>query len=593
MSSRVPSGGFPAAMGVPRQCPFARPASQGSGARVSSPQSPLLSLPGSRPQRAVGCQARLPSLQEALLAPLSQLRLAMSPAALQDLRQVVVELGVRLRDEGADPPSIEGGLPGRSRNRAARSLAAFAAALAAGEVLPPALLPARSRWRAPTLPLGPLRMPLIRRPAEYTYELSFDQHGGAPPPGELAGAALAGAFLGGLRLAAALAKPQAVPGGLSAEAAALAAVFRLGQAGLAASVAAWEDEASGEAPSLASLRAPFLGVATRHVWADHAVDIAVSEEAGLASDGVWVWSRAAAAAPHKATAAILYVHGGGFVSGDFFGFRSYCYFLSAATGLPVLFCQYRRPPEHGLASASVTDVAEAARLLASRGMRSVVVGDSAGGGLALLAMQRLAAEAAASRRPCAAADRSGAALAAASPVPGMPVAAVLFSPWVDLTVSGPAIEANVDSDVVLAPGMLRVGRDLALVGHLRGPACPSVSPLFGRFAGLPPMLVSASSNELLYGDTVALCDVAAASGVAVTEDIVHDLFHTYQLMYPYLPESCAVMERVATWVAGQLGTAPPQPLDANPATSLPIRPRGPARSAGAAPQAGSGSATTC
>jgi len=300
----------------------------------------------------------------------------------------------------------------------------------------------------------------------------------------------------------------------------------------------------------------------------------VREEHGVQSDAVWIWSRSNALPPpppqHPVTnsttigndvldgavvaqEAVLYVHGGGFVSGDFFGFRTYCYFLSQRTGLPVLFSQYRRPPEYLLAEHSVADVAEAAEMLGDRGMRTVVVADSAGGGLALLAMQRLRDT-----------HRDKIRLAGTDDpilnnmnVPGMPAAAVLFSPWVDLSCSHETHEVNEEGDVVLAPGMLRLGRDLALTGHKSeaGPACPSVSPLFGGLSGLPPLFISATSNELLFGDSEALAEAAAAEGVEVHMDTVHGLFHVYQLLYPYLPESRHAMARVADWVTAQLSSS--------------------------------------
>lgn len=568
------------------------------GLAAPSRRLPALSGRGTRiacPPRDVACAAWLPRLQEALLAPLAHLRLTAPPASLRGLWQALADV-VAARG-GAGDKAVEAGqnLQAAADARLLEpSLRAFAAALAAGKALPPRLLlPGENSSEGATA--DPLfgginwnldrgRRRLFRRFVEirrrtrrityndryeYSYNLSFDQHDGVAPPGELGGAALASVFLALIRLAGALPGPLPVARDLSREASVLVALFLLSRRALDDSLAAWEDETSGETPSLPALRAPFLGVVTRHVWAEHADDIMVAEEPGTVGDAVWVWSRTACAAPDNATSALLYVHGGGFVTGDFFGFRSYCYFLSRATGLPVLFSQYRRPPEHRLAEHSVEDVADCARLLARRGIRAAVVGDSAGGGLAMLAMQRLQAEHAAAvagtARPLA---------ESAVTAPTMPVAAVLFSPWVDLTCNAPTIESNVPGDVVLAPGMLRVGRDLALAGHAGERDCPSVSALFGTFEGLPPLLVSASSNELLFGDSVALAKAARADGVEVTEDTVHGLFHTYQLMYPYLPESCEAMDRIAEWLSAKLAadsTAPDRSRRVGGSPTLPAR----------------------
>src|SRR5438132_69335 len=80
-----------------------------------------------------------------------------------------------------------------------------------------------------------------------------------------------------------------------------------------------------------------------------------------------------------------------------------------------------------------------------------------------------------------------------------PAACVLFSPWLDLTLSGASMHDRAGDDPVLTPGALAesarmyggAGEDLTR---------PLVSPLFADLAGLPPMLILVGTAEVLLDD---------------------------------------------------------------------------------------------
>jgi len=138
--------------------------------------------------------------------------------------------------------------------------------------------------------------------------------------------------------------------------------------------------------------------------------------------------------------------------------------------------------------------------------RSVAVaGGSAGGGLAvaLLVATRDAGQA-------------------------LPAAAVLMSPTVDLTSSGPSMTERADQDPISTPAML--GQFAA--GYLAGadPKTPLASPLFASLAGLPPLLVQVGTADLLLSDSERLATAAAEAGVDVTMEIGEGLPHVYQLL---------------------------------------------------------------
>ncbi|WP_141548159.1 alpha/beta hydrolase, partial [Nocardia farcinica] len=70
----------------------------------------------------------------------------------------------------------------------------------------------------------------------------------------------------------------------------------------------------------------------------------------------------------RTDAAILYLHGGGFVAGSAAGYRGVAARLSTATRLPVFTLDYRLAPEHPYPAAP-EDIAAAFRWMLSRGHR--------------------------------------------------------------------------------------------------------------------------------------------------------------------------------------------------------------------------------
>jgi acetyl esterase/lipase len=87
---------------------------------------------------------------------------------------------------------------------------------------------------------------------------------------------------------------------------------------------------------------------------------------------------------------------------------------------------------------------------------------------------------------------------------------VLISPWLDVTMSNPAI-ASVD-DPVLDPVVLK-GTGSLWAGDL-DPTDPLVSPLYGSLAGLPPTAVYSGSRDVLSCDVLLLQDKALDLGDA-------------------------------------------------------------------------------
>jgi epsilon-lactone hydrolase len=226
---------------------------------------------------------------------------------------------------------------------------------------------------------------------------------------------------------------------------------------------------------------------------------------------------------------LLFLHGGGFEFGSVRSDGELAARLGRASGMRVLFPEYRLAPEHPF-PAAIDDVLAAWRWLRSGhapGARSMAVaGDSAGGGLAvaLLVATRDAGEA-------------------------LPAAAVLMSPTVDLTSSGASMTERADQDPVSTPAMLRQFASDYLAGA--DPETPLASPLFAELAGLPPLLIQVGTADLLLSDSERLAAAAAETGVDVTLEIGEGLPHVYQLMLG-TPEAAEATERTGKFLRARV-----------------------------------------
>ncbi|RDH78400.1 alpha/beta hydrolase [Mycolicibacterium moriokaense] len=194
--------------------------------------------------------------------------------------------------------------------------------------------------------------------------------------------------------------------------------------------------------------------------------------------------------------------------------------MARRTGATVVVPVYPLATDGGSAGSVVPSIAD---LIASHSDSRVgVYGDSAGGGLVLAAVQRLVADG----RP-------------------VPTSLVLVSPFLDVTMSNPAI-ASVD-DPVLDPASLRKS-GLMWAGAL-DPKDPLVSPLYGSLAGLPPTRVFSGSRDVLYPDVVLLRQRAEKQSAPMDFDLRDGLVHNWAML-PVTKEGRAVLPDILRVVGG-------------------------------------------
>jgi len=230
---------------------------------------------------------------------------------------------------------------------------------------------------------------------------------------------------------------------------------------------------------------------------------------------------------------VLYLHGGGYVTGWPGLCRDLTWRIAAQCRATVLAVDYRLAPEHPFPAALEDAVAAYRSLLAAgAGPNTIaVVGDSAGGGLALALMLRLREEG----------------------VP-LPAAAVVVSPWTDLALTGASLRLNAAVDPLLPPEL--APRLVALYLGGADPRDPRVSPLYGDPAGLPPTLILAGGDDVLRDDAVRMADRMRAAGCHVEIEVWPRMWHVWYMCASVMPEARAAIARLARFVTARLDAQP-------------------------------------
>jgi epsilon-lactone hydrolase len=227
---------------------------------------------------------------------------------------------------------------------------------------------------------------------------------------------------------------------------------------------------------------------------------------------------------------LLFLHGGGWMSGSLASHRALVSKVVAAAGGVGLAVEYRLAPEHPF-PAGLHDCLAAYRWLTANGpagptaaRTTAIVGDSAGGNLALACLLALRD--------------------AGSPLPN---AAVAMSPLTDFSGEGESRVTRADVEPVIPPGGVRGTGRMYVQGNA-DILDPLVSPLYADLAGLPPLLIQVGDAEVMLSDSTMFAAKAGAAGVDVTLEVWDDMPHVFQVFAPFLPEAHEAIEHVAAFL---------------------------------------------
>ncbi|MCW2608518.1 MAG: hypothetical protein JWO60_3211 [Frankiales bacterium] len=239
--------------------------------------------------------------------------------------------------------------------------------------------------------------------------------------------------------------------------------------------------------------------------------------------GTQVWRSTLGGRPTLVVAAagasgppVLLAHGGAFVTCSPRTHRAFAAHLSAASAAPVHVQDHRLAPEHPF-PAALDDTVAALRAL---GPGARVVGDSAGGWLALSAV-----------------------LALRDAGDPLPPRVGLVSPVVDLTLASSRAWTGPDPLLSLSWMELGVG------AFLGGEDALARSPLQADLSGLPPLLVQVSEHERLRPEGEELVRRVQASGGDATLELLQGVWHDVHVQAGVLPEATAAVRSLGAWLA--------------------------------------------
>jgi epsilon-lactone hydrolase len=230
--------------------------------------------------------------------------------------------------------------------------------------------------------------------------------------------------------------------------------------------------------------------------------------------------------------AIVYTHGGAYVMYSAASMLGRSAVAAHESGLRVISIDYTLAP-HAKYS-EITDQAVAAiQALLQQGQRledTAIYGDSAGGGLAAATVLKMR-------------DRGL----------GMPTAAVLVSPWLDVTPNGDTETTLHDAD----PNQLYEKHGKYAAAAFADPKDqkdPYASPVYGDFSkGFPPTLIQGGLKETLLSGFVRLYQALDVAGVPVKLDLYEGMIHNFPDRIPDCPESIRARSKMRAFLFQHLG----------------------------------------
>lgn len=243
----------------------------------------------------------------------------------------------------------------------------------------------------------------------------------------------------------------------------------------------------------------------------------VKQAGGIAAQ----WIDVVGASPQKL---IVYLHGGGYCLNTPMIHHALLARLCMMTQSRGLYVDYRLAPEHVYPSAFEDILAAYLWVLDQNPpvRHLYLVGDSAGGGLAVAAMVSFVAQRI-----------------------RLPTATALMSPWCDLTLTNQSAVA--DSDPIYSrSAFLNFARLYAKDTRLDH---PQLSPINADLNGLSPVLIQVADLELLREDAVQLAAKLRQSGVQADLAIYQGLWHVWQAYPPFMvPETNIACRQIAAFL---------------------------------------------
>ena len=228
---------------------------------------------------------------------------------------------------------------------------------------------------------------------------------------------------------------------------------------------------------------------------------------------------------------LLYLHGGGWVSGSGGNYLPLAADISKAAKCAVLLPDYRLAPEHRF-PAGLEDCIAAHDWLVANGPAgpeparfTFIAGDSAGGNLTLATLLALRDR----KRP-------------------LPAGGIAISAATDFTLASESLRSV--HDPIISSKTMPEFRQRYL--EKTDPHNPLASPVFGDYRGIPPLLIQVGEHEMLRDDSIRVAKKARSDEVSVKLEVWPGMVHVFQIRG--LPESREAIERIGDFIRSQMST---------------------------------------
>lgn len=222
--------------------------------------------------------------------------------------------------------------------------------------------------------------------------------------------------------------------------------------------------------------------------------------------------------------AILQLHGGGYIGPMKNAYRRFSIsYMEQCGDCDVFTADYRVAPAHPYPAALEDALASYHYITEEMGYdpcKLLIAGDSAGGGLTVALAMYLR-------------DNGY----------KTPAGLVLMSPWADLTNSTDSRTENFEIDPLFGNTTNNLLYNSTYIGE-HDPKDPYISPIFGSFTNLPPMLIQVGTHEVLLSDSKIIASKAKREGIKVKLSIYEGMFHVFQMSGDIIPESREAWKQV-------------------------------------------------
>ena len=229
---------------------------------------------------------------------------------------------------------------------------------------------------------------------------------------------------------------------------------------------------------------------------------------------------------------IVHIHGGGFVGGTPRSALICSLPVAAESGLRVVSVDYIRAPRAKYEEITEQVYSVVSKLLNQGYSRKdiVVFGESAGGGLAAATALKVS-------------DRGH----------GLLAAAVVWSPWVDLTCTGDSHITIAYEEPFYQKDVFLTNAALAYVPEAEQ-THPYASPVYADYSrGFPPTLIQAGSREILLSDSIRFYQALDLAGQPVKLDLYDGMWHVFQIFPIEGPEAMQARAKTCEFIHNHLG----------------------------------------